>query len=135
LATARWQSVSRPVLVTEQVVFGFPLAVLVVLAPAFGLPTGALGAGDALALGLGVPPAVLPGAVLAWASPVSIRALAAVITASAGQRPMPRSRFRLKLGLLRGVWRLRRGEVGGSGKRRSCAIRGANDVETCTPIC
>jgi hypothetical protein len=49
LATGRWQSMSRPLVVTEQVVPGFPPVRGLALDP----PTGALGAGDGLALGWG----------------------------------------------------------------------------------
>ncbi len=86
LATGRWQSVTRPVAVTEQVAPGSPAVNRFppVCGPAEAPGPGAaltLGFGDVLALGLGV--------ALAWASPVSMRVLVAVRTVRAGQRPMP----------------------------------------------
>jgi hypothetical protein len=51
LATGRWQSMSRPLVVTEQVAPGFPP--VRGLALALDPSTGALGAGDGLALGWG----------------------------------------------------------------------------------
>jgi hypothetical protein len=79
LAMGCWQSVRRPLRVTEQVPPGFPA----VNGPALVAEAAALGFGDALALGLGF------GAALAGESPVSMRALAAVMTIRAGQRLMP----------------------------------------------
>jgi hypothetical protein len=98
VASGFWQSVMSPALVTAQVPPGFPaasgltpvleLAAALAAADALALGFGdalALGCGDALALGLGVTPA--------WASPVSMRVLAAVMTTRAGQRPMPGHRL------------------------------------------
>jgi hypothetical protein len=95
---------SRPLVVTEQVVPGFPP--VCGLALALDPPTGVLGAGDGLAPGwgdvVGLGDALALGVVPAWASPVSMSVLAAVRTTRADQRPMPGRRFRFKLGLLGG---------------------------------
>jgi hypothetical protein len=56
----------------------------------------ALGLGDALALGLG--DALGLGVTLAWATPVSMRVLAAVTVIRADQRPMPGGLFHVNVG-------------------------------------
>jgi hypothetical protein len=111
LARGCWQSVRCPVSVSEQVPPGSPLTTGLMLL--FEPPMGALGFGDALALGcwdalasgrwdalaLGRCDALAPGLelALAWAAPVSMRVLAAVMTISAGQRPGRSFRFTVDL--------------------------------------
>ncbi len=109
VATGLWQSVMRPVRVTVQVEPGFPLVNgnPLVLEPS----TGALGCGDALALGCGDALALGLGVVLAWASPVSMRVLAAVAVIRAGHRPMPGRRFHFNAGPPRQIRRHYRGAV------------------------
>jgi hypothetical protein len=58
--------------------------------------TAALGFVDALALGCG--DALGLGVTLAWATPVSMRLLAAVTVIRAGQRPMPGGLFHFNAG-------------------------------------
>jgi hypothetical protein len=94
MGTGRWQSVTRPVRVTRQVPPGLPAVNGLGLAPA---PlTAALGFVDALALGCG--DALGLGVTLAWATPVSMRLLAAVTVIRAGQRPMPDGLFHFNAG-------------------------------------
>jgi hypothetical protein len=58
--------------------------------------TAALGFVDALALGRG--DALGLGVTLAWATPASMRVLAAVTVITAGQRPMPDGLFHVNVG-------------------------------------
>jgi hypothetical protein len=95
-AMGRWQSVTRPARVTEQVLPGFPAVNGLALAP--DPLTAALGFGDALALGCGDALALGCGVVLAWASPASMRVLAAVITIRVSQRPMLGRLFHFNVG-------------------------------------
>jgi hypothetical protein len=86
-----------PFAVTSQVLPVFPAVsglTPLSVAPAAELALAdGLASGDALELGLGT--------VLAWATPASIRVLAAVMTIKAGHRPMPCGRFRSKIFLLK----------------------------------
>jgi hypothetical protein len=65
----------------------------------------------ALGPGFGVAVAEGLGAVLAWASPVSRRELAAVATIKAGIRAMPARRIHINVGPLRQLRRHHRGAV------------------------
>jgi hypothetical protein len=106
LARGRWQSVRRPLLVTEQVPPFLPPLRDAADAETEGTAdarTVAEGLGDALALGVGV--------VLALATPLSASVPAAVRTITAHQRPMPDVLFRFNVGPPRQIRRCHRDGV------------------------
>jgi hypothetical protein len=102
-ATGRWQSVRRPLFVSEQVPPFLPPLRDAADAEAEGAAdawTVAEGLGDALALGVGV--------VLALETPLSASVPAAVAAIRADQRPMPDVLFRFTVGPPRQIRRCHR---------------------------